>query len=168
MSLFSSPTAFRSQSSNCSRPIYINLQHNQFSELNATFQSLVFQCGTIDLSYNVITLIEPNSFTQCTLRGKLSLANNKLTSLNKEILLGLCALSYIDLSNNEIMEIQPSWYSSLSLAMKKFDMSGNPSNCKIKPLLESIYVSESNLVKCKCAHPFGGLGRSCMNGSYGA
>ncbi|XP_072742935.1 adhesion G protein-coupled receptor A3 [Anoplolepis gracilipes] len=99
-------------------------------DINAVSVELI----QLDLSKNVIHIIQANVFANLTNLRRLDLSRNKINSIGEDCFNGLENLERLDLSQNQISTIDSYAFKKLS-NLKKLDLSGN----KIAALAPSLF-----------------------------
>ena len=85
----------------------LNLHQNGLTHVNSTMWTGLENLETLDVRYNYIATIHPETFSNLILLKNLFLGNNMLSELYGYMWVGLESLEYLSLHGNDIKEVQP-------------------------------------------------------------
>ncbi|KAG5669783.1 hypothetical protein PVAND_000076 [Polypedilum vanderplanki] len=146
----------------------IHAQAKSISKIRKNNLEHLSKLGKLDLTYNIIEIIEVGSFDDLVELISLRLSNNKIKNLDENIFKNLVKLEELLLNQNEISVMKPKLFENLR-TLKVLDISGNTlvtihedlfknlvnlirlamTGCKLESLPEKIF---ENLQKLKYLH----------------
>uniref|UniRef100_H3AXD4 Toll-like receptor 2 n=1 Tax=Latimeria chalumnae TaxID=7897 RepID=H3AXD4_LATCH len=103
----------------------------------------------LNLSHNLIKVIEEDDFKLYTKLKELMLQSNQIASIHEDAFSFFADLEYLDLSNNCLLQLIPSWFSSLS-SLQHLNILGNKYTTLGKGRL---FAKMSSLRYLKCGNP---------------
>lgn len=101
---------------------FLGLESNRLNT-TPTLSGLV-SLKTLDLSYNNLTILEANAFSQAESLEYVWLSNNQLITVHKQAFNGTFELEQIDLSNNNLSELDPDTFARFS-NIRNIDLMNN-------------------------------------------
>uniref|UniRef100_A0A0K0F742 Toll-like receptor TOL-1 (projected from Caenorhabditis elegans ortholog tol-1) n=1 Tax=Strongyloides venezuelensis TaxID=75913 RepID=A0A0K0F742_STRVS len=93
--------------SNLNRIKYINVSHNQITNIPLLTLSKMGHLTSFDSSYNRLISIDSFVFSNCKKLKRLYLRNNRITQISKDAFRGSNSLSILDISNNYLDNFGP-------------------------------------------------------------
>ncbi|CEF67983.1 Toll/interleukin-1 receptor homology (TIR) domain and Leucine-rich repeat and Leucine-rich repeat, typical subtype-containing protein [Strongyloides ratti] len=137
--------------SNLNRIKYINVSHNQITNIPLLTLSKLGHLTSFDTSYNRLSSIDSFIFSNCRKLKRLYLKNNRITQLSKDAFKDSNSLSILDISNNYLDNFGPDGGAIEKLKnLRTLDFSNNLIEIlnwnEIPPLLHDLNLEGNRIV----------------------
>ncbi|XP_053671346.1 slit homolog 2 protein [Anopheles nili] len=139
---------------------FVNCSHRLLTEIPYNLPSNVLR---LDLSHNNLKRLNVEAFQNCTALQELLLANNVIEQFDKELLIRLDKLTFLDLSSNQLSHLDSDSFSEASKSLRRLYLNNNPLALPDDgtflglPELEELYLIDCNLTELP-AQAFSELG----------
>ncbi|KAL1131634.1 hypothetical protein AAG570_011247 [Ranatra chinensis] len=131
------------------RLVLLNLSHNRITRLDPTLFHDLYTLQILNLEYNSIETIPPETFTPMNNLHSLVLSYNKISYLDAYALNGLYVLSLLSIDNNVLESVHPDAFRNCT-GLQDLNLNGNkltfvPVALRQMTLLRTLDLGENNI-----------------------